>query len=78
MNGDYSRELKRKAAAKAVECIENGMIVGIGHGSTAMEALFCLASHLKAGRIRDIVAVPCSNLMIEESRRMGIRSQHAR
>jgi ribose 5-phosphate isomerase A len=72
MNDDSSRELKRKAALKAVECIENGMIVGIGHGSTAMEALFCLASHLEAGRIRDIVAVPCSNLMIEESQRLGI------
>ena len=72
MQKDSNQELKRKAAVKAVECIESGMVVGIGHGSTAMEALHRLASHLKDGRLQDIVAVPCSTLMIEESQRLGI------
>jgi ribose 5-phosphate isomerase A len=72
MQKDSNQELKRKAAVKAVECIESGMVVGIGHGSTAMEALHCLASHLKDGRLQNIVAVPCSTLMIQESQRLGI------
>ncbi|GKT07695.1 ribose-5-phosphate isomerase RpiA [Desulforhabdus sp. TSK] len=72
MHKDSNQELKRKAAIKAVECIESGMVVGIGHGSTAMEALHCLASHLKDGRLQSIVAVPCSTLMIQESQRLDI------
>lgn len=72
MQKDSNQELKRKAAVKAVECVHNGMIVGIGHGSTAMEALHCLASHLKDGLLQDIVAVPCSTLMIQESQGLGI------
>ena len=32
---DMSQEAKIAAARKAVECIKNGMIIGLGSGSTA-------------------------------------------
>lgn len=72
VSGDVNRELKKRAAAKAVELIKPGMVVGIGHGSTAIEAVYCLASLFETGKIRDIVVVPCSNHMVEETRKLGI------
>ncbi|WP_295732545.1 ribose-5-phosphate isomerase RpiA [uncultured Bartonella sp.] len=44
-----SLELKKVAAAKAVEFVEDGMRLGIGTGSTANEFIRLLAERVKAG-----------------------------
>jgi len=52
--------LKRKAAEKAVEHIESGMILGFGTGSTFNHVLYILSEKLKSGEIENIVGVPTS------------------
>jgi ribose 5-phosphate isomerase A len=65
-------ELKRQAAERAVEFVESGTIVGLGHGSTAIFALQRIAELLKGGKLSDVLGVPCSNLVEEEARQLGI------
>jgi ribose 5-phosphate isomerase A len=52
--------LKRLAAARAVEWVEDGMVLGLGTGSTASYAIELIGQHLRGGRLRDIVGVPTS------------------
>ncbi len=71
-NPDRLEPQKQAAAAKAVEFIESGMVVGLGGGSTAALAMRCLADSLRAGRLRDVVGIPCSHRVEAEARRLGI------
>ncbi|MDZ7337944.1 MAG: ribose-5-phosphate isomerase RpiA [candidate division KSB1 bacterium] len=64
--------MKRKAGEFAVRFIESGMVVGLGHGSTAVHAVRLLAAKLKRGELRDIVGVPCSRAVEEEATKLGI------
>jgi len=63
---------KRLAAEEAVKRVESGMLIGLGHGSTSLEAVRALARRLEAGSLRDVVAVPCSRQIEDEARRLGI------
>jgi ribose 5-phosphate isomerase A len=54
------RELQRAAAERAIECVESGMVIGLGSGSTASFALRKLAEELASGRLRDVRGVPSS------------------
>ena len=65
-------QLKRQAGEYAVKYIESGMVVGLGHGSTAVFAVRRIASLLRDGQLRDILGVPCSVLVERESRQLGI------
>ena len=65
-------QLKRQAAERAIELVESGMVVGLGHGSTAVFAVRRIAQLLRAGELRDILGVPCSLQVEEEARRLGI------
>lgn len=65
-------ELKRQAAAAAVELVESGMVIGLGAGSTALKALELLAERLRQGELRDIRGVPCSEQVAADARRLGI------
>jgi ribose 5-phosphate isomerase A len=65
-------QLKRQAAEQAVEFVESGMVVGLGHGSTAISAVRCIAQLLCADQLQDILGVPCSIQVEEEARRLGI------
>ena len=64
--------LKRLAAEEAVKRVEPGMRIGLGHGSTALEAVRALARRIEAEGLRQIVAVPCSRQTEDEARRLGI------
>lgn len=64
--------LKRLAAEKAVSFIESGMVVGLGHGSTALLAVHALAERLRRGEVENLVAVPCSPEIEAEARKLGI------
>ncbi|MGC9468946.1 MAG: ribose-5-phosphate isomerase RpiA [Anaerolineae bacterium] len=65
-------EMKREAGEYAVRFVESGMVVGLGHGSTAIFAIRKIAALLESGALRDIVAVPCSLEVEQDARRLGI------
>jgi ribose 5-phosphate isomerase A len=64
--------LKQQAAEKAVESIESGMVIGLGHGSTAIFAVRRIAELLKAGTLKEILGVPCSTQVEAEAQQLGI------
>ncbi|MCC2112472.1 MAG: ribose-5-phosphate isomerase RpiA [Hyphomicrobiales bacterium] len=66
-----SVELKRAAAAAAVEHVEAGMRLGIGTGSTADEFTKALGARVAAGL--DIIGVPTSEKTAELAGSLGIR-----
>ena len=53
-------ELKQKAAYRAVDFIESGMVVGLGTGSTTEFAVRRIAERLKSGDWNNIVGIPTS------------------
>src|SRR5277367_1043562 len=62
--------LKDAAAKRAVEFVENGMIVGLGTGSTADFVIEELAARVAHGL--GVVAVPTSEHTAGLARRLGI------
>ncbi|HON22833.1 MAG TPA: ribose 5-phosphate isomerase A [Syntrophales bacterium] len=65
-------DLKKNAAAYAVGLIESGMVVGLGHGSTAIYAVRFLAERLKTGEIKNVLGIPCSLQVEEEAMQYGM------
>lgn len=64
--------LKRRAGEYAVRYVESGMVVGLGHGSTAIHAVRKIAALLKAGELQDIVGIPCSEEVAAHARELEI------
>ncbi len=64
--------LKRHAAERAVEFVESGMIIGLGHGTTAIWATRRIAELIKGKKLTDILAIPCSSQTEVEARTLGI------
>jgi len=65
-------EYKKQAAEAAVELVQSGMVLGMGHGSTVQFALEALAGKLESGQLKNLVAIPCSKKTESEARRLGI------
>ncbi len=63
-------DAKRRAAASAVEAVEDGMVVGLGSGSTAAHAVRELGERVDAGL--DVRGVPTSFQAREVARESGI------
>ena len=63
-------ELKRVAALRAIEEVENGMVVGLGTGSTAAFVVEGLARRV-AGGLR-FIGIPTSERTAAQARRLGI------
>ena len=63
-------DLKRAAAQRAVELVENGMVLGLGTGSTAGFVIAPLAARIAQGLA--IVAIATSEHTAAEARRLGI------
>ena len=57
---DKVSELKEKAAQRAVEYIESGMVVGLGTGSTTLFAIRKIGELVNQGKLKDIRAIPSS------------------
>ncbi len=66
-------ELKREAAQAAVSLIESGMVVGLGHGTTALHAIHYLGQRMQTGELRNIRAIPCSRQAEDAARDLGIQ-----
>jgi ribose 5-phosphate isomerase A len=69
---DESSEFKGRAAERAVELVKSGMVVGLGHGTTAAFATSRLGELLRQGKVTGIVGVPCSKQTESEARKAGI------
>jgi ribose 5-phosphate isomerase A len=63
---------KQQAAEKGASFVESGMVVGLGHGSTALYAVERLAARLREGQLTDIVGIPCSRFIEGEARKLGL------
>jgi ribose 5-phosphate isomerase A len=64
--------LKQQVAERAVEFVEPGMVVGLGHGSTAAFAVRRIAKMLLAGELENILGIPCSLHVEVKARELGI------
>jgi ribose 5-phosphate isomerase A len=64
--------LKQVAAAKAVEAVQSGMVLGLGTGSTTRYAIEMIGERLRDGRLRDIVGVPTSSGTEALAKQVGI------
>jgi ribose 5-phosphate isomerase A len=62
--------LKKAAAIKAVEFVRDGMVVGLGTGSTAKHAIFALGEKVRAGIT--LLGVPTSEETATLARQQGI------
>jgi ribose 5-phosphate isomerase A len=62
--------LKRAAAERALDFVENGMVLGLGTGSTAAFFVAQLAARVAAGLT--IVAIPTSERTAAQARQLGI------
>src|ERR1700736_4035380 len=62
---------KRIAAESAVELVKNGMVIGLGSGSTAEIAIRILGEKVKKGL--QVVGVPTSLKSEEIARMLGVR-----
>jgi ribose 5-phosphate isomerase A len=60
-----TEELKRAAAYHAAAWIEDGMVVGLGTGSTVRHLLDAIAERRRRGELQDVVGIPTS----EDTRR---------
>src|SRR3984957_15732959 len=62
---------KERAAASAAELVKNGMVIGLGSGSTAEIAIRILGDKVKNGL--QIIGVPTSDKSEQMARGLGIR-----
>jgi ribose 5-phosphate isomerase A len=64
-------ELKRQAAARALEFVKSGMKVGLGTGSTAKHFVELLGERVRGGL--DVIGVPTSETTRDDAIRCGVR-----
>ena len=60
MMSDLQTQMKQAVATAAVEQIKDGMVLGLGSGSTAALMIDALGAKLSAGQLKDIVGVTTS------------------
>lgn len=72
MHTSDAEALKRAAAERAAEWIEDGMALGLGTGSTVRHLLDVIAERRAAGEWGGIVGVPTSEDTARRAERLGI------
>ena len=63
---------KRRAAEAALRFISDGMVVGLGTGSTADEFLQALSAAIKSGNLRNIKGIPTSKRSQQRAEELAI------
>ena len=63
---------KKSAAEKAVDFIQDGMIIGLGSGTTIKFALNKIAHLIKTGKLKDIQGIPSSKKTEGIAKKLGI------
>ena len=69
---DGIQDAKRRAGEAAAREVRSGMVVGLGHGSTAVWAVRAIAARLASGELTDVLGVPCSLHVEAQARELGI------
>jgi ribose 5-phosphate isomerase A len=64
--------LKKQAALQALQYVEDGMLLGLGSGSTTAYFIDLLGEKLKAGELYGITGVPTSEETLRQARESGI------
>ena len=72
MTSNDVAQLKRMAAERAVTHVQSGTVIGLGAGSTTLQAVTALGERLSSGALHDVIAVVCSGVLEAEARRLGI------
>ena len=67
-----AQELKTSAAREALGFLQNGMLIGLGSGSTASLFIQLLGEALQSGQLRDVRAVPTSDNTAAQAVKHGI------
>jgi ribose 5-phosphate isomerase A len=65
-------DLKQEAARRALSYVCNGMVLGLGTGSTTAHFIDMLGDRLRIGALQDVVAVPTSEDTATRARARGI------
>ena len=65
-------ESKRRAAVAAMAYVTDGMVVGLGTGSTARHFHEALGVALREGRLRDVKGVPTSEWAADFAQQQGV------
>ena len=63
---------KEQAAAKALEFVRSGMVLGLGSGFTSKIFVDMLGEKLKNGELENIVGIPTSEATAEQAKSLGI------
>ena len=63
---------KRAAAERAVEFVEDGMVLGLGTGTTAKHVVDVLAERRSRGELGAIVGIPTSTATRDHARERGV------
>jgi ribose 5-phosphate isomerase A len=72
MPSEQQDEFKRRAAIRAADWIEDGMVVGLGTGSTVRFLLDHIAERRAGGAWQSIVGVPTSSATARQAELLGI------
>jgi len=64
--------LKQMAAQKAIEYVQDGMVLGLGTGSTTAFFVDILGEKYRGGELANIMGVPTSERTAEQARQYGI------
>ena len=67
-----ANRLKLQAALYAVSFLKSGMVIGLGHGSTAMLAIKQISTRYKEAYLKDILCIPASNTVEKEARLINL------
>jgi ribose 5-phosphate isomerase A len=65
-------DLKRQAARRALTYVRDGMVLGLGSGTTTAYFIELLAERLRGGALRDVLGVPTSEAAADRARTLGI------
>ncbi len=72
MGSVTAEDLKRRAAEQAADQVVDGMILGLGTGSTVAHFLDILGERIASGRLRNVSGVPTSVWTESQAHRLGI------
>ncbi len=64
--------LKEQAAAKALQYVKSGMVVGLGTGSTTRFFVELLAAALQKGELKNIIGIPTSEQTFQLASQLAI------
>jgi len=67
-----ANRLKLQAALYAVSFLKSGMVIGLGHGSTALLAIKQISTRYKEGHLKDILCIPASSTVEKEARLINL------